>query len=270
MNETGPTPGTPETKNPAAPQGASAAKIYSVVLGVGVICSLLIVTTYEVTRPIIKANKLAMRQRAILDVIPGAVTSRSYQYDEADAQFQLATPDAEESELIFAGYDEEDHLVGIAIEANAMGYQDTIRLLYGYSPEKQAIVGMSVLESRETPGLGDRIETDPNFRANFEALDVSVAPSGNELAHPIEFVKEGEKNEPWQIDGITGATISSKATAEMLRTSTTEKIPMVKAKADDFRSVASTDQRTIPESEIVPGAGSVPKPELVPDTKGKE
>ncbi|TWU43431.1 Electron transport complex protein RnfG [Novipirellula aureliae] len=250
MSETGLKEGTPETKNPPAPQTASAAKIYSVVLGVGVVCSLLIVTTYEVTRPIIKANKLAMREQAILDVIPGAVTSKSYQFDETDAHFHPATADAEESELIFAGYDEKDNLVGLAIEANAMGYQDTIRLLYGYSPEKQAIVGMSVLESRETPGLGDRIQTDPNFRANFEALDVSVNPSGDELAHPIEFVKEGEKQEPWQIDGITGATISSKATADMLRASTSEKIPLVKAKSDDFRSV--------------------PKPELVPDTEGEE
>ena len=47
-----------------------------------------------------------------------------------------------------------------------MGYQDVIRiLLYGYSPEHQAIVGMRVLESRETPGLGDKIEKDPAFLA---------------------------------------------------------------------------------------------------------
>ena len=60
--------------------------------------------------------------------------------------------------LVFAGYDDNDQLVGLAIEAQAMGYQDVIRLIYGYSFEAQAIIGIRVLESRETPGLGDRIE----------------------------------------------------------------------------------------------------------------
>ena len=44
-----------------------------------------------------------------------------------------------------------------------MGYQDVIRVLYGYSFAEEAVVGIRVLESKETPGLGTRIETDPDF-----------------------------------------------------------------------------------------------------------
>ena len=36
-----------------------------------------------------------------------------------------------------------------------MGYQDVIHVLWGYSITEEAIVGLKVLESRETPGLGE-------------------------------------------------------------------------------------------------------------------
>lgn len=113
-----------------------------------------------------------------------------------------------------------------------MGYADTIRVLYGVSLERQAIVGLAVLESRETPGLGDKIETDPAFRENFVALDVTPDPGGEGLAHPIAFVKHGEKSAAWQVDGITGATISSRAIAEMLDRSAAAWIPRLAAQRD--------------------------------------
>ena len=116
-----------------------------------------------------------------------------------------------------------------------MGYQDTIGLLYGYSPEQNAIIGMRVLESRETPGLGDKIETDEEFLANFERLDVSLTPDGARVAHPIEVVKRGALEQPWQIDGITGATISSAAIADILGASTASWIPQIRGNLADFR-----------------------------------
>ena len=115
-----------------------------------------------------------------------------------------------------------------------MGYQDVIALLYGYAPEHEAVVGIRVLESRETPGLGDKIETDARFLANFERLDVSLTPDGAAPAHPIEPVKPGEKQHPWQIDGITGATISSHAVADILRRSTALWIPRVRPRLGAF------------------------------------
>jgi electron transport complex protein RnfG len=40
-------------------------------------------------------------------------------------------------------------------------------LLFGYDPEQQKIVGFYVLESKETPGIGDKIEKDP-FLSNMK------------------------------------------------------------------------------------------------------
>jgi electron transport complex protein RnfG len=209
-------------------------RIYLVVLSVGVVCSLAIATTYEFTRPIINRNKIAARGEAILEVLPGTSNSEAFRYEEP-GRFQLTSPDAEGSDLVFAGFDSAGALVGIVIVTQAMGYQDTIRLAYGYSPAKQAIIGIRVLESRETPGLGDRMETDAVFLQNFKHLDVQLNSAGTQLAHPIEFVKAGEKTSDWQIDGITGATISTRAVAAMLRDSAATWIPRVQPRVSEFQ-----------------------------------
>ena len=126
-------------------------------------------------------------------------------------------------------------LVGVAVEAQGMGYQDVIAVLYGYSFTEQAIVGLQVLESKETPGLGDKIETDPDFLENFKSLDVSVREDGSGLAHPVVPVKHGEKTNPWEVDGITGATISSVAIADLLNRSAEYWVPRIRSSRSDFQ-----------------------------------
>ncbi len=207
--------------------------MYRAVVGVGIACALIIVFVYEVTGPVIARNRAELRRQAIFDVLPGAQRSAAFRMTESGS-FELATADDEAGELVFAGYDDKDTIVGLAIEAQAMGYQDVIRLIYGYSFASQTIIGIRVLESRETPGLGDRIESDEQFLENFDRLDVQVADSGDELVHPIEFVKPGQKNAAWQIDGISGATISSRATVQMLSESAGRWIPKVWAHQKDF------------------------------------
>jgi len=118
-------------------------------------------------------------------------------------------------------------LVGLAVEAQGMGYQDVIRLIYGYSFADEAIIGIQVLDSKETPGLGDKIENDTDFLANFERLDVALGEDSMALANAIVPVRHGEKTHPWEVDGITGATISSKAIAKILDGSAQYWVPRI-------------------------------------------
>ncbi len=211
------------------------ARIYGVVLSVGVVCALTIATVFELTRPIVEQNRIAMTQAAILEVLPAAVSSVGYVWDETAQTMMPAGGDRQSSESVFAGFDDQGELVGLAITAEGMGYQDVVRVLYGYSLTDQAVIGIRVLESRETPGLGDRVETDENFLKNFERLDVQLNVDGDAVAHPIEFVKPGEKSSAWQIDGISGATITSRAIADMLRDSTAVWMPRVQPRARQFQ-----------------------------------
>jgi electron transport complex protein RnfG len=216
-------------EGPSAPP--STWQMYRSMVGIGLVCGVLIVTAFELTRPVIERNRAEALQRAVFHVLPEARESRTFRLD-SDGHFRRLEGRADGASVVHAGYDER-RLVGIAVEAAGMGYQDVIRVLYGYSVSEEAIIGLRVLESKETPGLGDRIEKDPAFLRNFERLDVALGDDGS-IAHPIESVKHGKKEQPWQVDAITGATISSVAIANILRDSTKRWVPLIRGNLADF------------------------------------
>ena len=89
---------------------------------------------------------------------------------------------------------------GWVVKTKGQGYADTIELLLGLSPDLSKITGLFVLEQKETPGLGNKIITE-DWRGQF--ID---KPADGRLT----VVKTGA-TKPEQIDGVTGATISSKS-----------------------------------------------------------
>lgn len=207
--------------------------MYRAMVGVGVCCGLLIVGAFQATRPIIEQNKAEALRSAIFHVLPDAASSTTFRLDSS-GDFSVAEDPQTDAQRVHAGYDDDGKLVGIAVEAEGMGYQDVIRLIYGYSFGEEAIIGIQVLESKETPGLGDKIESDPDFLDNFERLDVSLGAERTALAHPIVPVRHGQKSEPWQVDGITGATISSQAIASILNKSAQLWVPRLQRNLNDF------------------------------------
>lgn len=198
--------------------------MYRALVGIATLCALLIVGVYLVTRPVIDAKRAAQLENAVFRVLPGAVRKSQF-YLSADGTLSRTPLSRGDRVTLYAGYDKNDALVGVALQASGMGYQDAIRLLYGYSPASQTLIGMQVLDSKETPGLGDRVEKDADFLANFSALDVSVDTATGQLHHPVVAVKHGTRTRAWQIDGITGATISSQAIAAIIRQSTSAWVP---------------------------------------------
>ncbi|TQV86144.1 FMN-binding protein [Exilibacterium tricleocarpae] len=212
--------------------------VYRALVGVGLVCALMIVSVFLLTLSAIEKNRSEALAQAIFTVLPGANTKLAFALTGGE-HFVVAdaNTDASDAEaVIHAGYGAHGQLIGVAIEAQGMGYQDTIRILYGYIPDRQVIAGMQVLESKETPGLGSKIETDKSFLKNFSQLDVSLTAEGSAIKNAIVAVKPGQKTEPWEIDGITGATISSKAVAGILRASTRRWIPLVQRHLQVFHA----------------------------------
>ncbi len=190
---------------------------------IGLVSGLLIVATYQLTFERIKKNRAEALQRAVFEAVPGAEKVVAFAPGGEGVLIPVAQ-DAEAPYKYYAGYGSEGELIGVAVEARGQGFQDIIGIIYGYSPSRQAIIGMKVLQSKETPGLGDKIEKDPAFRANFEDMDVSLSPDGASLLHPIMLVKPGKKDQRWQVEGITGATISAKAITKIMKESTAKAV----------------------------------------------
>jgi electron transport complex protein RnfG len=193
--------------------------------GIGLFCGVLIVLTFQLTLPIITVNQARALEKAIFEVVPAARSKTTFK--QVGDRLERLEGESDDGIKYYAGYDENGRLVGVALEAAGQGFQDIVSVLYGYSPESKCVIGMKILASKETPGLGTKIETDPAFRANFDALSVALIDDGERIANPIILVKPGAKSESWQIESITGATISSRAIANILEKSTAERIPVI-------------------------------------------
>ena len=224
-------------------------ELYRAMVGIGLLCGLSIVGVFQLTRPVIAQNKAEALERAVFEVLPGATATRTFLRGDDGFTPAAGGDEAVGVPQLYAGFDDDGALVGVALEAAGMGYADTVKVLYGYDLTRQAVIGFQVLETKETPGLGDKIEKDPVFLKNFEALDVSLSDDGSAVANPIEFVKPGQKQHPWQIDGITGATISSNAVAKMLGESTADWVPRVARHRDDLQPAAEAEAEANAETE---------------------
>lgn len=214
------------TTESAAPPNLPSSRSLILTLGlIAMLSGLFVVLSYQLTKPRIALNRQQAMEKAIFAVIPGAVARTNLKIEESGISI---LPDAAFAQAnAFAAYDAEGRLVGIAMEASARGYQDVVTVLFGFSIESQCVIGMTVLESRETPGLGDRVETDPAFLDNFECLEARLTEDGSAVANPIVTVKNGKKTEPWQIEGISGATVTSVAIGNGLRESTNRLLPLL-------------------------------------------
>jgi len=213
----------------------------------GLLSGLAIVGVYQLTLPLIRANNALALRRAVFEVVPGAERLQALAWRDGG----LAVPEGDGSgtagegePLVYGGYTGEGEFLGYAIPGAGPGFQDTIRLIYGFDPERRRIVGMEVLESRETPGLGDRIYKDPDFVGEFD--DLAVEPQ-------VTAVK-GEGTAPNEVDAITGATISSKAVVSIINAANEQWLERLPAEAPALR--AAVDEKGV-EGET-PKGGPIP------------
>lgn len=230
---------TPESQvlqQPSTPAGP----MIRTLMGIAMLSGFLVVLAYQLTKPIIAENQRRAIEAAVFQVIPGAVTRRNFVIGEAG--LIPVEPDSPADGIpVYAGYDADGRLLGIATNAAAQGYADMVHLLYGFDPQCQCIRGIKVLKLAETPGLGDKIISDPDFVANFEQLDASLNGDGSDLANDIVTVKHGTKQHPWEIDAISGATISSKAVGKALNQSARQVLPQVMPEIGRLQEAAGAE-----------------------------
>jgi len=225
-----------DSKLHTTPQAAPSSQKMVLTMGaVGLIASILLVMTYTWTLPYIEANQAEYLEQSIREVLPRAVTRTDWRFvgDEVVPERSGFTIEPR----LFAGFKDDGSLEGFAIEAQGQGYADIIRIIYGYSTGCECIIGMKVLESRETPGLGDKIGKDPDFLANFNSLDVRWSEQNRTTSSPLELIKKGTEREKWQIDGISGATISSKAITDILNATNDVVLPLIHSNLDKLKGV---------------------------------
>jgi len=171
----------------------------------GFISGIIIIAIYLLTFDTIKENKARELREAVFKVLPDVADMKKLHFTEN--KLVVVNADGMDDEMIFAGYDKQGKFIGYAIQGKGPGFQDTIHVLFGFLVSNSNITGMEILDSRETPGLGDKIFKDMDFVGEFINLPMMT---------DIKAVKKGTKSKDNEIDAITGATISSKAVVKII------------------------------------------------------
>jgi len=146
---------------------------------VAVVAATVLTATYGVTQE--QLAKLAEaaggpdKQLLEMGVVPGAT------------KFKSAG-----GELCYEAYDGGD-LIGYGAIAEVQGMQDMLTLAVGVDTDF-VVTGVVVVSQKETPGIGDKVQKDEGFVAQF----AGVGPDGLALS--------GDGGE---IDAISGASVSS-------------------------------------------------------------
>jgi electron transport complex protein RnfG len=158
----------------------------------------LLSSLYMVTKDTIEAVKLEKKENAIREVLPPFARL---------ADEEIVTLEGIGDFTVIRAYDASDNFVGAAVESfSRRAYSGDIRIMVGFDAEGK-IVDYSVLEQRETPGLGTKIvDWFKTARGNQDIRGRSPSESNFKLD------KDGGN-----IDTITASTISARAFIEAVQ-----------------------------------------------------
>ena len=100
--------------------------------------------------------------------------------------------------IIYQTQDKQGKDLGAAVESTTGGFGGDLKVLVGFDPEGK-ILGYTILETAETPGLGAKADTW--FQKDGKGNIIGKAP-----VEPLTVSKDGG-----QVDAITASTITSRA-----------------------------------------------------------
>ncbi len=155
-------------------------KIFKPIVVLSVICIVItgaLAATNDITKPIIEEATRKAQEAARMELLPDATG-----FTKAEG-IDLANV----SDVYMA-----DKGVGAVVPSTAKGYGGTMTVMVGFTADG-TIRQIKVTENAETKGIGSKVAGDPAFWTRYEGLEA----------------KELVLNE--DVDGLSGATISSKA-----------------------------------------------------------
>jgi electron transport complex protein RnfG len=185
----------------------------------GALAGFLLVFVNQATAPAIakwKAEQLAL---AVNEVLKEPARYDTLYLVDGTLTAQLPEGvDPKKLEAIYLGFDADGGKVGYAMAHREAGFQDFIKLIFGYDVRANRLLGMKILESKETPGLGDKIYLDLEFVDQFDGVEAKLTG-----------VKKGERSKKTDVEMITGATISSKAVIRIINNAIDRWRPYIEA-----------------------------------------
>jgi len=150
-------------------------------------------------QPKIEANKLDETRARIPSLVPGADGGKEAQVG---------------GKRVFRAMKGGEQVGGV-VPGVGQGFADKIEVLIGLDKEGRTLTGIYVLDQKETPGLGNKIEEEA-WRDQYKGKEVTPA---------LQVTKGAASGN--QIQAVTGATISSVAVTDIVNQTVGEMQPQL-------------------------------------------
>lgn len=226
-------------------------KVFGVAILVALVSSILVSITSVALKPMQEAHLAAEREARMarmIDTLPGmravmeelgvdgletrlvdlSAGTFANAGDPAEFDLQAAASDPEQSVAIPSELDvarlgrranlapvylleREGDLFLVVLPVSGSGYQSTLRAMLALNADLRTVAALTITEQGETPGLGARVET-PEWQALWPGKEIA-----DETGQIVISVVRGQGTGPYEVDGISGATLTSNGVTNMLR-----------------------------------------------------
>jgi len=173
---------------------------------IAALCTTLVALTFAVTEERIEANEQAWLERSLQPALSGLF------FDSGVTESMITIPPphdlpGSEAAIVYRVYAETSPVAALFVVSARDGYAGPIRLLVGIDIQG-AVTGVHVLEHRETPGLGDRVESDKSdwVRQFDERSLIDPMIKGWAI-----------KRDGGQFDQLTGASVTPRAIVKAIK-----------------------------------------------------
>ncbi len=173
---------------------------------IAAICTTLVAATYQITRERIVANDKALLEQALQPALAGVF----YEGGVSESRLVMLPPHdlpGSDAALIYRVYAQDKPVAALFAVTARDGFSGVIRILVGVEFDG-AITGVRILQHRETPGLGDKIEsTRSDWIFQFD---------GRSMGNP-EVTGWAIRNDGGEFDQLTGASVTPRAVTGAIR-----------------------------------------------------
>jgi electron transport complex protein RnfG len=173
---------------------------------IAAICTALIALTWQLTAERIEGNRKAYLEQSLQPALAGLF------FDSGVTESMLTIPPphdlpGSDTAIVYRVYAGDAPVAALFAVTARDGYSGPIRLLIGIAMDG-SITGVSVIEHRETPGLGDRIEaTKSDWVLQFD---------GQSLVNP-DATRWAIRRDGGDFDQLTGASVTPRAIIKAIK-----------------------------------------------------
>jgi len=173
---------------------------------IAAICTTLVAATYQLTSERIVANDKALLEQALQPALAGIF----YEGGVSESRLVMLPPHdlpGNDTALIYRVYAQDKPVAALFAVTARDGFSGLIRILVGVEFDG-TITGVRILQHRETPGLGDKIESARS--------DWIFQFDGRSMGNP-EVTGWAIRNDGGEFDQLTGASVTPRAVIGTVR-----------------------------------------------------